>query len=64
MRKETTVKLKELLHEKNILLSDGAWGTEIAKRGFEPGICTELFNLNETAMIREIAVMWFEGVLI
>ena len=49
------MKLKELLKEKNILISDGAWGTEIAKRGFEPGLCPELFNVNEAGMIREIA---------
>jgi len=49
------VKIKELLKEKNILLSDGAWGTEIAKRGFEPGLCPELFNINVAGMIREIA---------
>lgn len=49
------MKLKKLLKEKKILLSDGAWGTEIAKRGFEPGICPELLNINEAIMIREIA---------
>ncbi len=55
------MKLKELLKEKKILLSDGAWGTEIAKRGFEPGICPELFNVKEAVMISEIAESYIKA---
>lgn len=49
------MKLGDLLHRKKVVLSDGAWGTEIAKRGIEPGICPEMLNIGEAAMIREIA---------
>lgn len=49
------MKLSNLLDEKKILLSDGAWGTEIAKHGVEPGICPELLNVNETEIIKDIA---------
>lgn len=49
------MKINELLKKKQILLSDGAWGTEIAKYGFDPGICPELFNIDKPDAIREVA---------
>ena len=55
------MKLTDLIPQKKILLSDGAWGTEIAKLGFDPGICPELFNVNETGVIKNIAVDYVEA---
>ncbi len=55
------MKLTDLITQKKILLSDGAWGTEIAKLGFDPGICPELFNVNETRVIKNIAAGYVEA---
>ena len=55
------MKLNNLIIQKKILLSDGAWGTEIAKLGFDPGICPELFNVDETEMIKNIAAGYVDA---
>src|SRR3989339_1003816 len=55
------MKLTELFEKKNILLSDGAWGTQIAKHGFDPGKCPELFNVEESAIIRDIASSYVDA---
>ena len=49
------MKLRDLIQEKNILLSDGAWGTQIAGYGFAPGTCPELLNITEPEIIKSIA---------
>jgi 5-methyltetrahydrofolate--homocysteine methyltransferase len=46
--------LKNILKEKKYLVSDGAWGTQIAKYGVDPGICPELLNVEKPEMLREI----------
>ena len=38
-----------------ILVSDGAWGTELAKRGFSPGDCPELMNADSPDVVRSVA---------
>jgi len=53
--------LAELIQKRTIVLTDGAWGTEIAKRGFDPGSCPELFNVTEPGMIREIAASYADA---
>ncbi len=60
-KKVKTLKLLDLTKGKKILLSDGAWGTEIAELGFEPGICPELFNVNEPEMIKTIAAGYVDS---
>lgn len=55
------MKLADLITQKKILLSDGAWGTEIAKLGFDPGICPELFSVNETGVIKNIAAGYVDA---
>jgi len=55
------LKLLDMTKEKKILLSDGAWGTEIAKLGFEPGICPELLNVNEPEVIKTIAARYIDS---
>ena len=47
--------IREKLHEKEVLIADGAWGTELIKKGFPPGECPENLNLEEPGIIREIA---------
>lgn len=49
---------RELLAEKGVLLSDGAWGTEFARRGLEPGEAPELLNLQEPEVVREVAASY------
>jgi len=49
------VKLLDLLEKKKVLLSDGAWGTELAKKGVEPGGCPELLNVESPDIIRDVA---------
>lgn len=55
------MKVSTLVQEKNVVLTDGAWGTEIAKHGFDPGICPELFNIDAPDMIRDIGVRYVEA---
>jgi len=38
-----------------ILVSDGAWGTFLQKKGLQPGECPELWNLTHPDDVREIA---------
>lgn len=39
----------------NILVSDGAWGTFLQKKGLQPGECPELWNLTKPDEVFEIA---------
>jgi len=50
-----------MLKEKHILLADGAWGTEFAKKGVEPGDCPELLNIERPDLVREIASSYVEA---
>jgi len=49
------------MKEKRYLLSDGAWGTQIAKYGFDSGICPELFNVEEPEMIKNIGESYVDA---
>jgi 5-methyltetrahydrofolate--homocysteine methyltransferase len=49
------VKFQDMLAEKKILVSDGAWGTEMAKHGLNPGECPELLNAEKPEVILAIA---------
>ncbi len=55
------MKFTDLLKEKNILLSDGAWGTELAKKGVEPGGSPELLNVESADIIKEVASSYVEA---
>jgi len=50
-----------MLSEKKILVSDGAWGTEMAKHGLQPGECPELLNAEKPEVIRAIARSYVEA---
>ena len=45
----------EKLKEKKVLISDGAWGTELVKKGFGKGECPELLNVDHPDVLHEIA---------
>ena len=46
---------QQRLKEKKILISDGAWGTELAKLGLQPGDAPELLNLNNPQIVTTVA---------
>lgn len=51
----------KLLHSKGVLIADGAWGTEMMKKGLRPGECPELWNLNRPDDVRAIAKAYSEA---
>ncbi|MFA6473233.1 MAG: homocysteine S-methyltransferase family protein [Candidatus Latescibacterota bacterium] len=55
------MKFQDMLSEKKILVSDGAWGTEMAKHGLQPGECPELLNAEKPEVIRAIARSYVEA---
>ena len=51
-----------MLTEKKILLADGAWGTELAKKGFGAGgDCPELLNIENPDLVLEVAASYIEA---
>lgn len=52
--------LLELLKDRDLLVSDGAWGTELAKKGYSEG-CPELLNIEHPDVIREVALSYVEA---
>ncbi len=46
---------RSLLEEKQILIADGAWGTELAERGLAVGEAPERWNLDRAEQVREVA---------
>lgn len=47
--------IMKLVGSRKALLSDGAWGTEIARYGFDPGSCSELLNVDNPEVITGVA---------
>ncbi|HNR36832.1 MAG TPA: homocysteine S-methyltransferase family protein [Candidatus Hydrogenedentes bacterium] len=43
------------LKVKRILVSDGAWGTFLVKKGLQPGECPELWNVDHREAVADIA---------
>mgnify|MGYP005855498533 CR=1 FL=1 len=58
---ENAMTFHDKLKERKILVSDGAWGTELAKKGFGGGRCPELLNVDEPDVIRELARSYVEA---
>jgi 5-methyltetrahydrofolate--homocysteine methyltransferase len=52
---------QQILAEKQLLISDGAWGTELAKAGMEPGAAPELWNRDRPDDIRAVAAAYVEA---
>lgn len=44
-----------------ILVSDGAWGTFFQKKGLKPGECPELWNLEKSAEVLDVARSYIEA---
>jgi 5-methyltetrahydrofolate--homocysteine methyltransferase len=49
------------LAQKQILLSDGAWGTILQTAGIKPGECPELWNVTRKEDVRRIAEAYLEA---
>lgn len=47
--------IPEKLKSDNILVSDGAWGTFLQKKGLKPGECPELWCLEDPSSVLEVA---------
>jgi len=52
---------KSILCSRGLLVLDGAWGTEMIKRGLILGECPELWNLNRPHDVRAIAASYREA---
>jgi 5-methyltetrahydrofolate--homocysteine methyltransferase len=51
----TMADFQKLLRDKRVLVADGAWGTELAKRGLPPGDCPESWNADRPDQVRAVA---------
>jgi 5-methyltetrahydrofolate--homocysteine methyltransferase len=51
----------EALGSGNVLLSDGAWGTFLHKRGLAAGECPELWNLTHEDVVAAIAASYIDA---
>jgi 5-methyltetrahydrofolate--homocysteine methyltransferase len=56
MAKQTIV---EAVKSGRVLISDGAWGTFLQKKGLEAGECPELWAVDRPADVKEIAESYF-----
>ncbi|MGE5198945.1 MAG: homocysteine S-methyltransferase family protein, partial [Rhodospirillaceae bacterium] len=53
--------IRERLARGDVILGDGAWGTLLMERGLAPGEVPELFNLDRSALIEEIAALYLDA---
>ncbi len=53
--------LSKRLQEKGILISDGAWGTELAKLGLPAGIAPESWNYEKPEQVLAVACSYVEA---
>jgi 5-methyltetrahydrofolate--homocysteine methyltransferase len=53
-------KLSDLLKNR-ILISDGAWGTFLQKKGLGPGECPEMWNITHRKEVLDIALSYIEA---
>jgi 5-methyltetrahydrofolate--homocysteine methyltransferase len=51
----------QLLKNKKVLVSDGAWGTLLQQKGLKPGECPELWNLTHPDEVFEIAKSYIDA---
>ena len=52
-------KIVEAVKSGNVLISDGAWGTFLQKKGLKPGECPELWAVERPADVKAIAQAYF-----
>jgi len=43
------------------VVTDGAWGTELQKRGLEPGACPDAWNLDRPDRVEQVARAYVEA---
>ncbi len=53
--KANAVELLERIRAGAVLVSDGAWGTQLQGRGLQPGECPELWNVSHRADVLAVA---------
>jgi len=51
----------ELLNDRKLLIADGAWGTELSKRGMQPGECPETWNRDHAADVLAVAASYVQA---
>ena len=54
-------KLSQLVSNKSTILSDGAWGTNLQRKGLEIGECPEEWNINHPDLVEEVARDFIEA---
>ncbi len=52
---------KDKLRDSGVLIADGAWGTELAKRGLRPGDVPELLNADSPDVVEAVARSYVEA---
>jgi 5-methyltetrahydrofolate--homocysteine methyltransferase len=53
--------ITEIANSGKILVSDGAWGTFLQKKGLQAGECPELWNLTHPDIVKEIAQSYIDA---
>jgi 5-methyltetrahydrofolate--homocysteine methyltransferase len=51
-------KLNDLLSSRKLMLSDGAWGTQLMKRGLKAGQAPDAWNLDNPEPVRQVAAAY------
>jgi len=54
-------KVTDLLTSNTLLLSDGAWGTQLMKRGLTPGQAPDPWNLDNPEPVRQVAKAYVDA---
>jgi len=54
-------KLSQLVSNKSTVLSDGAWGTNLQRKGLEIGECPEEWNIKHPELVEEVARDFIEA---
>ena len=53
--------IRDILKKKKVLISDGAWGTFLQRKGLKPGECPELWNAVNPEAVFEIAKSYVDA---
>jgi len=54
-------KLRDTLTNRKVIVSDGAWGTELQKLGLKAGECPELWNLEHPGLVQKVAKSYVDA---
>jgi 5-methyltetrahydrofolate--homocysteine methyltransferase len=58
---KTQRSIRAWLNRKKMLVSDGAWGTQLQKRGLPPGECPELWNITHRQEVSAVAKSYVDA---